>query len=569
MWNTFACVGAIVDLYIARKKTRGGRIRANLARFSRNDAIKRGGLSKGAATKPRGEQGDAPIRKVGENHKTFAEVVKGAVEDKHRVCVSSDSSGKCIKEVLLHSTQETVSALDSSLIGELKSLVALISIKELCSLEGWPEVRVCYIGGLSVQLVFNSKKAALDFLNEAGQVWKDWFTTLSEWSVECHPAKRLALLEIQGIPLHARNEDSLIRIGRLWGDVIKVDLDGEHRFNKSISHVHIRTEKDAWIVDSVEAMVEDRRFGVRAVERPWDGWELGEIISTDRDSSNGKYSDEASLWGGSVEEECNSNSSSERGDARHRSIPDSMTPAREASMSVVDEKSLKRVEEGEELLHKEGMRTNSARMGEIPIPRSGNSQMLAEVEGSQGARLSSPGPSPKIDLVTENKSTRSEPFDSVDDVHAMDSDSGDLPLSDEGEEWLPQSKLDGLEKRRKRSKKFRYLKSPCNCARRKRGRACKHSELEGTTVGNSFVVDRDPQSSLDYESMIKRLNNRISSRIGSEHNNSSLPAESSLDSPVLDAEKLTSVGKAIGLDLNNKEGVFKILVESGVDADLC
>ena len=62
----------------------------------------------------------------------------------------------------------------------------------------------------------------------------------------------------------------------------------------------------------------------------------------------------------------------------------------------------------------------------------------------------------------------------------------DLLFDDEIEGWFPQLKLDGLEKRRRRVKKMKKLRSPYPCSRRKRVNSCIHSRASDAMTGEVY-----------------------------------------------------------------------------------
>ncbi|KAJ9537405.1 hypothetical protein OSB04_030138 [Centaurea solstitialis] len=82
-------------------------------------------------------------------------------------------------------------------------------------------------------------------------------------------------------------------------------------------------------------------------------------------------------------------------------------------------------------------------------------------------------------------------------------------------------------------------------------------------VGEVFEEGREAQNSSDSEVMIRRSNQRLlrSSPLHRQGNSENLSL--SIDSPNKEISKLVSIGKAIGVDLNNKEILFKNLVDNG------
>ena len=141
------------------------------------------------------------------------------------------SSSNIAMEVELSPSEGVLTALEASLVGQLKSIDSLETAGTLSKLEGWPEFRISYLGGLTILLDFTSKAVAREFLEEAEETWRDWFSLLSSWSSQVIPTNRIAVLDIQGLPIHVWNQDSAYRIGQLWGEVLKLELDKDLGIN--------------------------------------------------------------------------------------------------------------------------------------------------------------------------------------------------------------------------------------------------------------------------------------------------------------------------------------------------
>ncbi|KAJ9547331.1 hypothetical protein OSB04_019874 [Centaurea solstitialis] len=266
-WKIFKKFGVLVDLYIARKRSRWGkrfgfarfvkvvdwrgleeklngiwigsfRVRANLSRFSRKGGM-RGGVPK---KRPERQGYSVPSQVVrsrdASSSRTYTDAVKGvtaAVEER----------------IVLTPSVDALERLDSTLVGELKSFESLDMIGSLNELEGWADIRFSYLGGFSFQLDFPSKSSALDFLHGAVDYWKDWFVSLSHWGEGLRVPKRLAILEVQGLPLHVWSSDSLVLIGSRWGKVVKTELEGGKGLRKVAGFLWVLTDRAEWITEDM------------------------------------------------------------------------------------------------------------------------------------------------------------------------------------------------------------------------------------------------------------------------------------------------------------------------------
>ena len=146
----------------------------------------------------------------------------------------------------------------------------------------------------------------MGFLYSTLVPWRDWFCSLRRWNSDVKLSKRLALLDIQGLPLHAWNHESVAKIGKLWGEAVKTELEGESRIRKIAATAGLLTEKEEWIRETIEVSIGEDIFKVRVMEKTWDNLELGEIIESVHNSESEFLSDEdGSGWAESEEvEEC-------------------------------------------------------------------------------------------------------------------------------------------------------------------------------------------------------------------------------------------------------------------------
>ncbi|KAJ9567980.1 hypothetical protein OSB04_003946 [Centaurea solstitialis] len=583
MWKTFECLGVVVDLYIAKKLNRWGK-RFGFVRFIRvNDwrSLERAlngiwigshkllvNLAKFNRSKPRrfiGERSkdclNAPKSspKVCDTNATnqkvsYADVVKGSRKDE----TQSEFSGRKREAKLeIIPLQDTLSKLESSLIGELKSFESLNSIGNLNSLEGWTDVRLSYLGGLSIQLEFASPSAASAFLEGAEYSWKDWFSSLTKWKSNFAQKRRIALLEILGIPLHVWNKESLSKIGSSWGEVLASELEGDKGFKKTSGFIHVLTDRFDWITEVVEVLIGGSYFRIRVVERYWDHWELGEILNSGSESCSVNSSDEESSWGSSSRNVFNRRNSgmfatdpSSAAQEGSGNAPDSRAAAEIPEMSptkVGVEASPLNLGIDEDLMHDQVPSMVKELNDESVLQLSGDSSKRenfsadgVHVDSKDGFSLGSDqavlgvnksnnskkghyplGPDPEFNLknmgsplprpVNMDKPITFTGRFGDSPINFLDDASETLPSEDEDDEisWHSQIKIDGLERHKRRIKKWKKFKSPCNCGRRNRGWRCKHDSSTGCLVEDAFAGNRDDQASSDSEVMIRRSNKRF------------------------------------------------------------
>ena len=220
--------------------------------------------------------------------KSYAEVVSGKYRSGRRneVSVAIKNNETISVDLSPQPHQGTLNRLESSLVGELKNFDSLRLIGSLKAMEGWAEIRFCYLGGLSLQLDFPSKSNAQDFLHNAESSWRDWFSSLRRWGAEWKPTYRFTMLEVQGLPLHVWNNDTFTKIGGLWGEVVKTECDDNRGFCKTSVLIGILTKKEEWIMDTITIKVLDFCYKIRVAEKLGDDFEIGQIIGESSESQD-------------------------------------------------------------------------------------------------------------------------------------------------------------------------------------------------------------------------------------------------------------------------------------------
>ncbi|XP_021995205.1 uncharacterized protein LOC110892344 [Helianthus annuus] len=106
------------------------------------------------------------------------------------------------------------------LLGTTKDLQALTSLKDWLRSVRLPNIRIRYVGGLSVILVFEDKEGMMDFLSTK-EVWNPVLSTLVVWEGQRLPCDRIAWLKILGLPLCLFDSTVVDKIGSMFGRVVQ------------------------------------------------------------------------------------------------------------------------------------------------------------------------------------------------------------------------------------------------------------------------------------------------------------------------------------------------------------
>ncbi|KAL4583525.1 hypothetical protein LXL04_008101 [Taraxacum kok-saghyz] len=156
--------------------------------------------------------------------------------------------------------------LSRSLVGEVRCLEVLKNFQEFTTVEGLNDVKVRYFGGLAVLIEFRTNLAAKNYLFLARCTWSKWFRKLDCWTPEAQPMKRLASLNIVGVPPQAWLTNVFSDIGSNWGEVVLPEWCNEDSQNRERGNVTILTQNFNIINDTVDLIIENTSFKIMIVE---------------------------------------------------------------------------------------------------------------------------------------------------------------------------------------------------------------------------------------------------------------------------------------------------------------
>lgn len=86
--------------------------------------------------------------------------------------------------------------------------------------EGFPDVDIIYVGGLTVLLVFLDSQGVPKAMEDGLSNWNRWFETMKPWVGQPVKYSRIAWLIIRGIPTHLWDATIMDQIGSIFGKVI-------------------------------------------------------------------------------------------------------------------------------------------------------------------------------------------------------------------------------------------------------------------------------------------------------------------------------------------------------------
>ncbi|GJW78885.1 RNA-directed DNA polymerase, eukaryota [Tanacetum coccineum] len=139
---------------------------------------------------------------------TYASVHKG-VKPNHTPVVS-------IPSMVLDDSHIVHRDLSFHVMGEAKQFMSIQKLPSILSKEGFPNVKLMYLGGLWVMVEFTSMITKEKFLQHVGV--SSWFNSLSNAQLDFVSKERIVWVDIEGVPLHLWSHATFTKIGSKWGE---------------------------------------------------------------------------------------------------------------------------------------------------------------------------------------------------------------------------------------------------------------------------------------------------------------------------------------------------------------
>ncbi|KAK8544688.1 hypothetical protein V6N13_045768 [Hibiscus sabdariffa] len=265
-WFAFARHGEVVNVYIARKKSRGDK-RFGFVRMENmrdvNRAIQRlngfilhgsrlvvkiakdkhgwkrntAGRSQPLETKQtgNGKDDDAVVQMM---------VAKGSVEE-------TTGNGK-LKRIIGHVENEDLWKLRRCLVGVMDTVCSVFSIHNRLLKWGLGEINVQRLGAKRYLLTILDEELSLMLEDVNWLYLKEIFSDVIHWSEKMSYSERATWLEIRGLPLHCWNNVSLKKIAALWGSFEALGENDNHSLDCEKATVLISTNQMKRIEEVIE-----------------------------------------------------------------------------------------------------------------------------------------------------------------------------------------------------------------------------------------------------------------------------------------------------------------------------
>ncbi|GJR80795.1 RNA-directed DNA polymerase, eukaryota [Tanacetum coccineum] len=264
LWEVCKGYGTVVDVYIPNRKSKAGK-RYAFARFIRVDNVERlvsnlctvwNGRMHMHANVVRFDRSAKPANKTIRTEtpavNTYASVHKG-INSNHTLIVS-------IHSMVLDDSHIVHRDLSYHVIGEAKQFMSIQKLPTILSKEGFPNVKLTYLGGLWVMMESSSLITKEKFLQHVGVV--SWFNSLSNAQPDFVSKERIVWVDIEGVPLHLWSHSTFTKIDSKWGELLELEESKDDVFaRKRLKENHLELKVHDMDDDTDDDGVSDTYFG--------------------------------------------------------------------------------------------------------------------------------------------------------------------------------------------------------------------------------------------------------------------------------------------------------------------
>ncbi|GKA84001.1 RNA-directed DNA polymerase, eukaryota, reverse transcriptase zinc-binding domain protein, partial [Tanacetum coccineum] len=192
--------------------------------------------------------------------------------------------------IVLDETYANKTDYSLTLLGKVKDFTYLTNLNVVLANEGFVNVKLKYMGGFWVMIVFTSEGAKKTFRSKVGI--GSWFAQLLQASNSFLVDERVTWIDIEGIPLKVWSKNTFSRITSKWGELLDFgEQEDDYLHSKRVC---IKTTLVENIYESFKVIIQGKTFWIRAKEVS--GWMPDFEEDIDQDSkSDDELSNEGSF----------------------------------------------------------------------------------------------------------------------------------------------------------------------------------------------------------------------------------------------------------------------------------
>ncbi|GKB79236.1 RNA-directed DNA polymerase, eukaryota [Tanacetum coccineum] len=152
--------------------------------------------------------------------------------------------------------------LSRHVMGSVKDLNSIPNLRTLLTKEGFPEVKLSYLGGMWVMLELDKVATKQKLLQHIGV--NSWFQVLQDAVQDFVSDERVVWVDIEGIPLNVWSRETFLKIGKKWGETMDIEDNLDSSFARK--RLCIKTKQADNILEKFKVIFKGKVFMVRAKE---------------------------------------------------------------------------------------------------------------------------------------------------------------------------------------------------------------------------------------------------------------------------------------------------------------
>ncbi|GKA61128.1 RNA-directed DNA polymerase, eukaryota [Tanacetum coccineum] len=143
--------------------------------------------------------------------------------------------------------------LTKHIMGKVKDITSISNLYSIFREEGFPDVKITYLGGMWVMIEFDKVATKENAMNHTGV--KSWFTVIKEAADDFVSEDRIVWVDIEGVPLNAWSRATFIKIGKKWGEIMELEDNSVTSFGRK--RVCVKTKQPTTILESFKIVVKE------------------------------------------------------------------------------------------------------------------------------------------------------------------------------------------------------------------------------------------------------------------------------------------------------------------------
>ncbi|GKC00696.1 RNA-directed DNA polymerase, eukaryota, partial [Tanacetum coccineum] len=147
-------------------------------------------------------------------------------------------------------------------MGKVKAIESIQNLRNILYNEGFPKVKLTYLGGLWVMIELDNEEMKNSLLTHVGV--NSWFDVMQEACCDFVSKERVVWIDLEGVPLNLWSKETFSRIGKKWGLI--QDIEAKHGVSFACKRLCLLTNHPVSILEQFKIVYKGKILRVRAKE---------------------------------------------------------------------------------------------------------------------------------------------------------------------------------------------------------------------------------------------------------------------------------------------------------------